>query len=109
MPLPRVDGGLLLAERALEVAQHADVVQRVDVAPDQRANSAYPRAGERISGQKWRLGVSLLQIFQDGWRLDQHRPAEVKRRHAALRADGQISGRALLFFQEMDRCGLVSE
>ena len=73
---------------------------------------AWPRARDRISGQQRRLGIRLVEILDDGERLDQRLAVvERERRHAPLRIDGAKVRAVLLTTApgEMDRRHLVGE
>ncbi len=83
VPVPRVAGGLVDAERAGQVLQHAQVVERVDVAGDGERDGAHARALRRGPRQQARLGMRLLQPLDDRERLGE-RPCR-RRRPAAAR------------------------
>ena len=84
----------------------------MDVAGDHLGERAHMGACDRIGRQQRRLGMDLVEILDDGERLDQHvAVVERQRRHAPLRIDGAELGRVLLAaaLGEMDRLHLVGE
>ena len=67
---PGLDIRLLMAELPAEELQHAQIVDRVDVAGDRLRERADPRAPSRIARQQRRRGMGLIEIFDDGERLE---------------------------------------
>ncbi|MOA48530.1 hypothetical protein D3C78_1712840 [compost metagenome] len=61
---PLLHLGLVRAETA-QAVEYGDVVQRMDVAADQRRHAALTGALERIARQQRRLRVALLEVFDD--------------------------------------------
>src|SRR5262249_18755211 len=70
MMVPGVDGALFLVHRALEVAQGADVVERVDIASDDLRERSRPRSRNRVLRQERRVGMGLVEIVDDRERLN---------------------------------------
>jgi hypothetical protein len=101
VPVPGVVRGLVESERLQEIAQHAQIVDRMDVARDRVGNRAHARAARRIGGQERRLGMHLVEIFADRQRLRQHDRAVFERGHEAKRVPGEIVGRPLLVAAQM--------
>ena len=65
---------------------------------------AHLGAAQRILWQQRRLGMGLVQPFDDGERLGQHRAGIVlQRRHQPLRVDREIGGRALFALAKVMR------
>src|SRR5690606_26907057 len=103
VPVPGGDGLLVAAERVAQVLEDAQVVERVDVAGDNVHDRAHVGAGERGRRQQRRLGMDLLQVYEDGRRLDQHFVVRFVRvteqdqgRYQALRVDGAVGACVLL-------------
>ena len=96
MAIPAVALLLRQTQPVAQIAQHPQIVERVDVAGDRLGDGADPRPCRRAVGQQCRPGVGFLQIVQDGQGLGQHR-AVIKRqgRNQVLRVEGAI-GRQLL-------------
>src|SRR5208282_6024762 len=67
---------------------------------DQR-DSAHPGPRLRVSRQQRRLGILLVEIFEDGQRLEQLDLAVDQRRHHHLRVDCPILGSELVALFEM--------
>src|SRR5580704_10609520 len=89
MMVPGIDRALLLVQLVLQVAQRAGIVERMDVAGDEVGERARLGAPDRILGQQRRLGMRLIEIFDDGERLQQMLAAwRHQHRHAHLRIDG---------------------
>ena len=60
----------------------------MDVAGDHLRERAHLRAFQRVARQQRRLRMDLVEIFDDGERLDQHVAGiELQRRHPHLRVD----------------------
>src|SRR5262249_14350119 len=86
--IPGVDLGLVLTELVLEVAQRTRIVERMDVAGDQLRHRPHLRPFDRIARQQRRLGMYLIEIFDDRERLNEHLAGiELQGRHAHLRVD----------------------
>ena len=81
VPHPYVALGLRHAPVALEVLQHAQVVERVDVAGDQLRQRAHALAIARGSRQQRRIGPHFVEVFEDRQRLPQHAVAMLQHRH----------------------------
>ena len=70
--IPVVGLGLRVLERAFEIVQRHEIVQRMDVAGDDLREGAHLRALDRVGGEERGLGVDLVEIFDDRERLEQH-------------------------------------
>src|SRR5690606_17666931 len=104
---PLVDLGLVMAQLA-QLLEHADVVQRVDVAADDRRHATYLGARLGIDWQQRRLWMNLFQVLDDRRRLHQQCAAVgTQGRHAALGIERQVARRVLLALQQVHRQGLV--
>src|SRR5260370_243930 len=63
----------------------------------------------RVGGEQGRLRLGLVEIFDDGERLNQHFAiVDLQRRHQALRLQREIIRPALLVLAQMDRRLLVT-
>src|SRR5207244_11058150 len=71
-------------------------VQRVDVAGNRQREGPHPGARQRIARQKCRLGLDLLEIFDDGQRLGERARLRLQGRHQGLRVEFAIDGAELL-------------
>ena len=84
----------------------------MDIAGDDVCEARVFGAGNRVLGQQRRIGVSLVEIFDDGQRLDQHLADSARPKwHAHLRvhrAEFRPSVMATVF-HEMHRYRLVGE
>src|SRR5258705_9427529 len=112
MRIPGIDGVLVLLERVLQIEQRADIVERMDVAGDHLGERAHMGTFDRVCRQQRRLGMDLVEILDDGQRLDQHVAARKRHcRHAALRIEGAELGRVLsaAALGEMDRLHFIGE
>jgi hypothetical protein len=107
MGIPFVGSGLVMPELVLEIGQRSGIVERMDIAGDQAGNRPHLGTGNRTDRQQGRLRINLVEIFEDGRRLDQRRGADVEGRHALVRIDGLVALLALLPFQQIDRHGFV--
>ena len=110
--IPGVDRRLLLVQFALQVTQRADIVKWMDVAGDDFGDSARLRPRDRILRQQRRLRMRLVEIFDDGERLDQHVAGRHNQsRHAHLRVDGAEFGPPVMaaFLDQVHRHRLVGE
>src|SRR5262245_53752166 len=87
--IPGIDLALGLTELVLQITQGAGVIERMNIAGDQLRQAANFRPGERIPGQQRRLWADLIQVLDDGERLDEDLAAvELERRHPHLGVDG---------------------
>mmetsp|Transcript_21958 Transcript_21958/g.86125 ORF Transcript_21958/g.86125 Transcript_21958/m.86125 type:complete len:369 (-) Transcript_21958:4452-5558(-) len=75
MVVPAVHLLLRMAEVVLQIAQHAQIVQRMDVTADVLGQRPHLGPGDRILRQQRRLGLHLVQILEDSHGLAQ--PAAV--------------------------------
>jgi hypothetical protein len=89
--IPGVDLGLVLTQLVFEIAQRARIVERMDVAGNHLRRRPHLRPFERIARQQRRLGMHLIEIFDDRERLNEHVAGiELQRRHAHLRVDRAV-------------------
>src|SRR5271166_2532581 len=107
--VPAGNRGLVMAERMGNVAQHPQIIDRMDVAGDNLGERADPSAVSRVLGQQRWFWISLVEILDDRQGLDQCSVAIYQRRHQSLRVDGEIIGLALVIAPQMDRGGFVLE
>lgn len=106
-PLPDL---LFVVAPLTQQVEHAGVVQRVDVAADQRRDSALAGAAQRIAGEQGGLRVALLEVLDDRRRLDQQLAlVDLQGRYAALRVERQVGGLAVFaaVADQVDRQRLV--
>ena len=74
------------------------------IAGERHGECAHLGAAQRILWQQRRIGMGLVQPFDDGERLGQHRAVVIlQRRHQPLRVDGEIGGRALFALAKVMR------
>eukprot|EP01137_Pigoraptor_chileana_P012682 Opistho-2@65302 len=106
VPVPAVLVVLADAHLLGQVAQHAKVVDRVDLAGDVLRQAAHLRPADRAVGQQRRLGIQLVQVLDDGQRLGQARLAVLQHRHQA-RARGAGIGLLLLFIAHQMHAAVV--
>ena len=92
-----------------QVAQDPQIVDWMNIASDNLGERTHPRAIRGIPRQKWRIGVGLIEIFDDCQRLNQSSLTVLQGRHQALGVDGQIIGLDLVIAPQMDGHGLVVE
>src|SRR5262245_20152688 len=67
--IPGVDLLLVLPQRAPEVLQRAQVVERMDLAGDEERQAAYARAADGVFGKQARPRMRLVEILDDRKRL----------------------------------------
>src|SRR6266850_2166172 len=79
--------------------------QRMPICRGDEREAAHAGAASRLPGQQRRLRLGLLEVFEDGERLEQRRPAfvEDEGRHHALRVHGLVLVGMLLALEEVDR------
>src|SRR5580698_5935519 len=63
----------------------------MDIAADNARQRSDVSPGLRTLRQQWRLGMGLLEPFDNRGGLSQNRPADVQGRHQPLRIDRSIS------------------
>ena len=98
------------AQRAGQVVQHPQVVERVDLAGDRQRQRAHPRARGRRARQQRRRRMHLVQPLDDRERLRQH-VALVgdQRRHEALRIEREVGVGELRVAAQVDEHALRGE
>src|SRR5262245_25241502 len=96
MPRPAVQVVFRLPQIAFEMDQYSQVLNRVDLACNDKGHAAHSRPIHRISWKQWRLWITFLQVFYYGQGLGQNLPAVVKRRHEPLRVNRFVRGSKLL-------------
>ena len=111
VPVPARDRLLVLAERPLQVGEHPQVVERMDVAGDGERHRAHGRAILCTARQQRRLGMSLLEVLADRQRLREHVAVVLERRYESLRIELQVVAVPLLatVAQQVLRHRLVAE
>ena len=86
-------GGL---QGAGEVVEHAQVVQRVDVAGHAQRQRAHAGAAHGALRQQRGRGVRLFQVFEEGERLRERGAPVLQRGHERGRVHGAVGGLELL-------------
>ncbi len=56
------------------------------------AHRPHLRALDRAHRQEGRIGIDLVEIFEDRRRLDEHGAADIEGRHPMLRVDRAVGG-----------------
>ena len=93
-----------LPELLAQILHHPQVLDGMDIGGADQRQGPHAGAVDRILGQQRRLGMRLLEIFQDGQRLGQHLARiEHQGRHQLLRIERDIVGRRLLALAQMAR------
>src|SRR5687767_465474 len=69
MPIPGVHLVLVLSERTLQMLQHPQVVERMDLARDELRERAHARLSHRFRRKERRARMLFLEILHDGERL----------------------------------------
>ena len=88
VPIPVVDRRLIVLQRAFEVVQRDQIVQRMDVAGDDLRHRAHLRALDRVGRQQRRLGLTSSRYSMIASDCSSTSPVgERERRHALLRID----------------------
>src|SRR5690606_17718526 len=95
--------GLIQAELVFQVAQHAEVVQRMDVAGDRERQRAYPGTVRLVGGQQRRIGMNLFQVFDDRQRLRDGNAVVDEGRHPAERIELPVPEALLLVAHQVHR------
>src|SRR5688572_16823754 len=96
VPDPFRDGPVALPQRPAQVIQHAQVLQRMDVAGDAERHAAHHGATDEVLRQDRRIGVRLFEIFDDRERLAEGAVLVHERGHEALRVHLAIGIAVLL-------------
>ena len=111
VPHPLVALGLWHVPGAVEVLQHAQVVERVDVAGNRLGYGANALAIAAGRWQKRRTRPGLIKVFQDRQRLSHHAIAMLEHRHQLLRIELAIRVGVLLaaVAHQMHRNSLVGQ
>ncbi len=110
--IPGVDLGLLMLERVLQIAQRADIVERMDIAGDDLGDRPHLGALQRIARQERGLRMDLVEILDDRHRLDEHVAGiERERGEPHVRVDGAVFRLAVdaAFLLQMDRDHLADQ
>ena len=89
MAVPGVALVLGAAELVLEVFEHPEIVQRVEVAGDHLGQRPDPAPRRRALGQEGRRRMGLVEVFEDRHGLDQCGVAIFEHRHQLLRIEGR--------------------
>ena len=101
-------GGLVELELMGEIFAHPRHDQRMRVGGDDLRQAPHPRAALRVLRQQRRIGMGLVEIFDDGERFEQRRPVAVDQRrdrhHRIDLAEGLL---ALLALHQIDLDDLV--
>src|SRR4051812_32944042 len=103
MPAPGEALRFAQIELALQELADARHDERMRVAGDDLREAAHARPAARIGRQERRLREALLEVFENGKRLEQRWTVVVdERRQHALRVDGAVFGRVLHAGLEVD-------
>src|SRR5512145_1232487 len=81
----------------------------MDLAGDEEREAAHARAARRVARKQRRLGMRLVQVFDDRERLGQFEPVGKQSRQKALRVFAGVFRLSVLAFGEMNEHGLVGE
>ena len=87
---------LIVAKRRGDIFEHAQIVERMDLAGHRAHHGANIGAGTQIARKQRRLGVFLFEILADRNRLDEIEPLIRESGHETLRIDGAVGRRMLL-------------
>ena len=101
--IPQVDLVLRVAERVLEVLQHRQIIDRVDLGRDPVGQFAHSVARLDILGQEGGIGVGLVEPFQQRHRLRPVPPVRLQHRQRAEGVAREEFGRLVLACQQADR------
>ena len=101
MRVPAVDFFLRMAELALQIFEHSEVVQRVDVAGDRHRHRHDVRTLGGGRGQKRLVGEAEIEVIDDRQALRQAVPVDLEHRHEALRVERAIVVRPLLAVEQV--------
>ena len=96
MAVPAIHGCLVLAQRALEIVEHTQVVDRVDIASNCQRKGANVGAACRITRKQLRLALDLIEVFDDRKRLGDDAAGVLERWHQPLRVKSAIGRRIVL-------------
>src|SRR5262245_48760295 len=89
MAIPAVDILAEMIERVLQIVEHAQIVQRMNVAGNRKGNRTRSGPQQRVIRDQARLGKDLLEIFDDHQRLsDDGSIVKLERRQEGLRIAG---------------------
>ena len=94
---------LLLVPHLTQPIKYRYVVQRMDVACDEGGHTTLPGTQFSIVREQGYLWISLLQEFDDCWRLNTFLPVILQQRHTTLWVFGNESRFLMLSPQEVDR------
>ena len=84
--------------------QNLEILHRMRIAGERHGERAHFGAAQRVLWQQRRVGMGLVQPFDDGERLGQRRAVvTLQRRHQPLRVDREIGGRALFALAKVMR------
>ncbi len=109
MIVPNLDRRLVVAERPVQIAQHPQIVDRMNIAGDDGRQRPYASPIFWVARQQWRHGVGLVEILDDRQRLDEHSAVHLERWHQALRVDATETRLPLIAAPQMDEGALVIE
>ena len=88
---------LLIVPKRPQPVDHRQVVQRMNIAADDRCYGAVPGARFEIARQQRRLRIALLEVLDDGRRLDKYGSViRTQARDPRLRVHGAVVGAMLL-------------
>src|SRR5205823_3936269 len=108
--VPAVARGIVRLQLARQIPQHAQVVQRVDVACHELGDGADARAGRRVLREQRRLGMGLVQVLDDRHRLEQRLARrQLQRRNRAHRIDALVLVCQVLLGAQVEDHALVRQ
>ena len=90
------------ADRAGQVPEDTEIVERVDIARNGHCDGAHARPRLRSFRQQRRLRIALVQVFDDRQRLREAAPVIVERGHELLRIHVAIRRGGLLALAQVD-------
>src|SRR5205823_13179333 len=63
MIIPKLQGLLVMSERPMEIAKHAQIVERMNVAGNDRGERAHASPAIGVAGQERRLRICPVEVF----------------------------------------------
>ena len=107
MRVPAVDRRLVLAKLGLEIFEHAQIVERVDVAGDRHRHRPHMSAVGWVARHQRRVGARLVEVDNDCQALGQPEIVDFQARHKALRVECAKAGRLLLALDQVHGMAVV--
>jgi len=88
--VPALDRGVVLPQGIAEIAQHREVVQRLNLAGNRLHDRPHPRPAGGVRRQQGRRRKTLLEVLGDRHRLHDHALADRQGRNQAERVDRAV-------------------